>query len=512
MNIFGGSNKNGKNQDLEKLLDTKLYKFPGTENHITWADSVEGALILGATGSGKTSGPAKLIALSQLRSGFGLCVLCAKKEERERWERYAQEAGRSEDVIVLNKASSRKFNFLQYEMNRKGEGAGDVLNVINILMNLNEQSRVYTSGSGGNKDERFWDESLKRLISRTIGLLRLSGEEISITNMRKIVSNSFRENDVNEYAELNRIISSVEELSQEERTIALTTLTNWANSNYFLRLIERIQRNHAAKTDQAQLIMDYWLKEFARLSEKTSSIIVESFMGIIEAFMNDGILKDQFSKGLDEELLPESIIQDKKLLIIDFPIKEFGLSAVFAATIYKTAFQAACERREISNEEQPMPVGLFIDEYQSFCNPVADSLFQATARSSWVACTYITQNINNLFFVMGDSQPEARTKALLGNLNLKIFANNADYTTNEWASDMIGKTFINLESANYDQTGRPSMTSTKQYHHKIAPDHFTHLKKGRKQNRYKVEAVVFKPGLLWGQDQQNYAIVEFDQK
>ena len=65
------------------------------------------------------------------------------------------------------------------------------------------------------------------------------------------------------------------------------------------------------------------------------------------------------------------------------------------------------ERRDIETQSNPKPIGLWIDEYQQFCTHKTDSQFQATARSSWVATVYITQNINNIFYVMGNDQPEA---------------------------------------------------------------------------------------------------------
>ncbi len=49
------------------------------------ADAQTGVCVLGATGSGKTSGPAKDLAYGCLAAGFGGLVLCAKAEERGQW-------------------------------------------------------------------------------------------------------------------------------------------------------------------------------------------------------------------------------------------------------------------------------------------------------------------------------------------------------------------------------------------------------------------------------------------
>lgn len=514
------TNTTSKETDHEETLDQKLYEVPGTYQNITWADAVEGTLILGSTGSGKTSGPGKRAALAMLKAGWGFCILCVKTDEKDRWVKYAEEIGREKDIVVLNKESGLKFNFLTYEMRRKGDGAGDILNAINTIMNLNEQIKVYQSGSGGQgKEEPFWDNSLRRLISRIIALLNLTNEEISITNMRKVVANCLKHDEPQIYADLKFDSQNIDG-DPEKREIAKQRLKLWTETSYFLQLIKRIEDMDFSNTEdeaEAIFIQNYWLKELPSVGERVFGIIVESFMGIVEPFINKGILKEQFSGGLDDELLPEKIITDRKIVIIDFSVKEYGLAGIFASIIYKSTFMAAMERRYVKNEQNPLPVCLWIDEYQNLCNPSTDTLFQATARSSWVATVYITQNINNMYFVMGHNHPEARAKSLLGNLNLKYFASNADWDTNMWASQMIGQHLAYLKNISFREDPQNkqldiSTTKNQQLQYRITPDYFTTLKTGRASNKYIVEAVVFKAGKLWGQNQDNFAVVEFKQR
>lgn len=512
MNIFG---KNDRHSTYEDLLDTPLYKVPGTNTVISWADAVEGTLITGATGSGKSSGAGRHAAHAMLKSGFGMTILCAKKDERRRWERYIQEAApeRQKDLVVFNKQSGLKFNFLQYEMQRKGEGAGDILNAVEALMSLNESNRLHQSGGGGGKDERFWDLALRSLISRCITTLRLAGEEISITNIRKLVSSRFVDNEPEYYQKLEQQAED-DSIDPLKKQLAQIERDAWIEGRYFLQVLLKIANSELSQSDQdeEELVSNYWLRELPKMGEKTSGIIVTSFMSIVEPFLNNGILKNQFATGLSPEILPENIYKQNKIVIIDFPIKEFKVAGAFAATIYKTAFQAAMERRDIETEPNPKPVGLWIDEYQNFCNPKLDSLFQTTARSAWVATVYITQNINNMYFIMGNDQPEARAKSLLGNLNLKYFASNDNYDTNMWASNMIGQHKIDLENLSISKNMELSKSKHQQMHYRITPDHFTMLKTGRKANNYIVEMVVFKSGKTWGKDKQNFALVGFNQR
>lgn len=513
MRLF--TSKEKANKSYEQMLDTVLYKVPGTNNSITWADAVEGTLITGATGSGKSSGAGKHAAKAMIKSGFGMCILCAKKDERKRWLKYIEDVApeRKNDLVIFNKQSGLNFNFLQYEMSRKGEGAGDVLNAVEALMSLNEQNKVYLSGGGGGKDERFWDLSLRRLISRCISTLRLANEEVSVTNMRKLVSDCFKGDEPDHYQKLEHQASN-KAIDDQKRKQAEDELDAWINSNYFLQLLLKISNKDFSDADEedVELTMNYWIKEFPKIGEKATSIVVESFMGIVEPFLNRGVLKDQFSNGLSPELLPESIYRYNRIVIIDFPIKEFGIAGIYAATIYKTTFQAAMERRDVEAESNPKPIGLWIDEYQQFCTHKTDSQFQATARSSWVATVYITQNINNIFYVMGNDQPEAKAKSLLGNLNLKYFASNDNYDTNLWASNMIGKHIIDFQNLSFSKNMDISKTKNQQMQYRVTPDHFTVLKTGRKANDYIVQTVVFKSGKTWGRDKQNFALVGFDQR
>ena len=492
------------------ILDNVLYEVPGTDTDITFADALEGTLILGATGSGKTSGPGRHIALSMLKKGFSMCVLCAKKEEKDRWLNYAKEAGRLDDIVTFDKASNLQFNFLDYEMQREGEGGGDVLNVSNMLVNLNEQIRIIQSGSS-RSDEKFWDNALRRLISRTISLLKYAGQNIDIYNIRKVITDSLTSEDIQVYNLIKDKATTHEKIPNRQRQEAQEDLQAMIDSNYFVKLLEI---THALQiTDELSITIGYWKHEFANLSERTRSVIIESTLGIIEPFLLDGVLKRQFAKGLSSELLPENIIEHKKIVLVDFSVKEFGLSGILASAIYKITFQAAMERRDIDSETDPKPCGLWIDEYQMFCYPSIDALFQSTARSSWVATVYITQNLNGIYQVMGNNQPQSRTKALLGNINLKYFASNADYDTNRWASDMIGEHWVEIDTLNYnDKAELHNKTKRPERRRKVEIDEFTTLKTGRKTNRHIVEAIVFKAGKTWGDDNDNYALAKFKQK
>src|ERR1051326_2762924 len=106
-------------------------------------DACGGCLGLGGTGSGKTSGIERTLAIAMLRAGFGFLVLAAKPNVRQLWEGYCAETGRLDDLLVFgpSEPEALALNFLDYELNRKGGGAGLTENIVNLLATVVEADR-----------------------------------------------------------------------------------------------------------------------------------------------------------------------------------------------------------------------------------------------------------------------------------------------------------------------------------------------------------------------------------
>jgi hypothetical protein len=120
------------------------------------SDALTGVAAFGATGSGKTSGVAKHLAMGYLANDFGGLVLCAKKEEREQWVKWAAATGRSEDLIIIDASGTYRFNFLDWEATRAGEGGGLTINIVALL---DEIAGAIAGGAGkdeGGGDNKFF--------------------------------------------------------------------------------------------------------------------------------------------------------------------------------------------------------------------------------------------------------------------------------------------------------------------------------------------------------------------
>lgn len=456
-------------------LDYPLIKFSNDkQDWWTVRDAVRGVQIFGGIGSGKSSGSGKTIAKTFLKNGFGGLVLCAKPDEKENWITYAREMGREHDLVIFEEDSRYEFNPLQYEMTRPGKGAGEIFNLANLFMEIYKMGNRFTGGGNAGESERYWDNALKRCLNRMLQLLKMAEQEISIKNMRRLLTTSLLEHEVEAYGKMD----------DNERL-------QWADTNYCLGCI--LDAGGKVKTkeeeEEFELIYDYFMREFAMLPDKTRPTIVESFLGLAEPFTS-GILKKHFSQSTN--IRPE-LTHEGKIIILNFPVKEYLQAGVYAQGIFKLLWQQATERRNTNMDL--IPVFLWVDEAQLFLSGY-DQIFQTTARSSRACTVFISQNISNYYVAIGGKNSKEKTDSLLGNLGTKVFHANNDAVTNEWAARTIGKAFKNVSSVNIGK-GHQNTGISQQLSFLVEPREFTTLKSGGKENELKVEGVVTIAGKIW---------------
>lgn len=202
--------------------------------------------------------------------------------------------------------------------------------------------------------------------------------------------------------------------------------------------------------------------------------------------------------------MPETTF-DGKIIVLDFPVKQFLQVGVYAQAVYKRVWQQAVERRDA--DANPRPVFLWVDEAQYFLGE-DDMMFQTTARSSRACTVMISQNISNYYAGVGGAHPRERVDSLLGNLATKVFHGNNDHVTNKWAAETIGQTF--QEKSSYSIGTMENASFSKALHFQVEPQEFTLLRGGGHAGGGTVEAVVTSAGKRWSNG-RNYTEVSFDQ-
>ena len=430
----------------------------------TLRDSFCGTQIFGMTGSGKTSGSGCRLALTFLERGFGGLVLCHKVEEVDYWRQLLIATGREKDLVVFSSKQQSKFNFLDYESKTSGGSTENLYRLFAVLAEVGERSM------GGSPPDPFWKNALKELVINSIELLKLAKKQVTLPNIEQVISTS-------PYSP---------SLLQDEA---------WkAGSFCFQTLCDAYEQpmSPSQKLDFKQTV-NYWLKSLPTLAPETRSCVFSMFSGTAVTLMR-GELREMFCDG-QTNIFPEQTL-DGKVIILALPIKEYFEAGRYAQILFKFMWQRAIERRKLTKgyEKNERPQFMWADEAHNFFVS-HDMEFQTTARSARVATVYLTQNIENYRTVITESNRDAIVSSFLGNMQTKIFHANQDISTNEYASEQIGKRhFVNISESqqHHDGPGGSSRTenSDTRYDFQVFPLEFSMLRRGGAADDNFVEAFV----------------------
>lgn len=448
------------------------------------ADAQTGVAVFGATGSGKTSGVAKHLALGYLAGDFGGLVLCAKKEERLQWQQWAKATGRENDLIIVNVGGQARFNFLDWEASRAGEGGGLTINIVALLDEIAGAIAGSAGKDEGGGDSKFFNDALHHMNTNLVDLPIFAGLPVSLPLLRSIVTTA---------------PTSIKDLDDP----------TWQQTSTCAAIIAEAERKlskaGAEIRDDFEECKNYWLREFPVLSEKTRSIIVLSFSMLVRPFITRP-LRRLFST--DTTIKPEDTFHGK-IIIVDLPVQEFRLAGRVANLAWKYCFQVAVLRRMQPPHGHLRPVFLWADEAQQFVSDF-DAEYQAVARSAGGCTVYLTQNRESYRRVLGNNDA---VDSLLGNLQAKFFCQNSG-DTNEWAAKLLGERWVQVSGTNVsrnEQGASGGVSRNEQRRYFVEPSRFTTLKRGGDSYGFQVEAIVYKGGHLF-EDGLPFRLLTFNQR
>jgi len=414
-------------------------------------DACEGVLIMGAPGSGKTSGSGFAIASAFLMSGFGGLVLCAKTDEARRWQKLCSQYKREQDCIVITRDSPHKLNILAYETFHPRIGLTD-----DLITFFRELISIVGRRSGQNAHEDFWINATNQLMRALFDVFLLAKEPMTVDN-------------------LVRFVTSAPESPDKD----------WSDLPYFADVMDRAKQS--VQTDEDRRVFsnafDYWANVYPGIAPMTRSGITLGFTAMADALKGRGI---HALISTETTLTPESILSGK-IVILDLPLKECGQGGMLVQAAWKYLFQRAVERRADKGQSSARPVFLWEDEAHLFFSQ-HDVEFQPTARDCRAAHVLISQSLHN-FYQLGHNVHAVQ--AVLATLNTQIFHANGDLETNKWASEKIGTTLkmhVSISIAPEPQQGfwdqfRPHKSNTttslsQQRESVLQPEAFLQLKKG----------------------------------
>ena len=461
-------------QELPDFHPQTVIRDWGNGQAFRLADALTGVCVFGATGSGKTSGPAKHLAYGYLAADFGGLILCAKKEERRQWEKWAADCGRTDDLLIVDSTGKFRFNFLEWEASRPDASGGLTINIVAILDEIaGAIARSAGKDETGGGSNKFWEDALSHMNTNLVDLPVFAGLQVSLPLMRSIV---------------NSAPQSLAQIADEK----------WQESSPCAAILREAEKATAkASVDiraDFEECRNYWLQDFPILSEKTRSIITLSFSMLVRPLITRPLRK-LFST--DTNIKPEDAFTGK-IIIVDIPVQDYRLAGKIANLVWKYCFQIAILRRTPPTDGTYLrPVFLWADEAQNFISEY-DAEYQAVARSAGGCTVYLTQNLASYRRVLGNNDA---VEALLGNLQCKIFAQNAG-ETNEWAAKLLGERWLNITSTNVgrsdsltdNQNTSSGVTRSEQRRYFVEPASFTILRRGGPHHDYQVECIAYNGG------------------
>jgi type IV secretory pathway TraG/TraD family ATPase VirD4 len=457
----------------------------------TIGDACQGCHVSGSTGCGKTTAVLAAILGAFLAAGFGGIFLTSKIDDALRYEQYCRAAGRLHDLMIFGPNRPLRFNPIDAELRRRDAGAGLTENIVSLLSTLLEVSER-NSGQGEREDSGYWKRANRQLMRNAVDLLVMAKGRLSVPELYRLVISA---------------PTSREQLQSED----------WKKQSFCFQCLREAEQRTQSPRERTDLglVADYFLLEFANLSDRTRSVVLSTFTSMLDV-LNRGVVRELMSG--ETNVTPE-MAQDGKLILIDMPLKVFGDVGVFVQVLWKYCFQLAQERRNVA--ENPRPTFIAIDESHLLAVS-SDQVFQTTARSSRTAVLYATQSISNYLAVFGD-KAEAEVHSLLGNLQTQIFCQQSDIRQNAYSAELIGRSRQFLVSANNNyepgdfMSGWMGQRSTgvsagvsETYEWEVQPGRFAGLRKGGPPH-WEVDSIVYQGGRQFSQTGRPWMPVTFKQ-
>ena len=395
-------------------LDAPLMQLPFGEA-LTLRHLHTGTHVFGGIGSGKTSSMNNL-ATQMLYAGMGGLVLCGKENEAKRWQALAVRCGRANSVIMFGNPNGMQFNFLTYELLRPN-GGGQTENMVELFMTMLEFSQ---SQQGDNGNNQFWQQQAKLFLTHMFNLLIAGTGRLTIDDMTQFLASLPRSKEQRkDYGGFSRLV------------------TQQAASK---PIIKRHQRD-------LQAASHFFGHRVRMYDDKTYANIMATLDSMLFPFQT-GKLRELFCNRLD--FVPEMAIEHGCIIIMDMSVEADKFIGKLAQLMMKTMFQqAAISRPKFSDMRSSF---LWVDEAANFYNHNSDNTYQSLCRESRICSVYMAQNIGSYFTAMRGANARELIENFIGNFGVQFFFANMDYTTNKYASDMIGRSLQQRYSHNWNQS------------------------------------------------------------
>jgi len=502
-----------KSPSIHQELTKPLFMLSGVDafRHV---DAVIGCMILGAPGSGKSSGSGKMLRDSYLScewlgcGGYGFLVLTAKVTETESWLQAASKAKRQDDLIIVNEQNDWRCNLIAYLLD-KGESIEQV--VKRIIKAVKSSSGTLNQSSGGAAE--YFDKALEQLLTNSITLLQAAGEDVTFANIYLLVRNAPIEPDK------IRLIKSFKSFEDAKNApIEQLAQLNFFDSCAIIAhdMVNKSDDDFASYEVEEALL--FFFSDYAQMPANQRQAVYATLTANIDPLAR-GVYNKLFSG--ETNFTPEDS-RAGKIIVLDIPVNKYDYVGKFAQNLFKSIWLSDLMKQ--APTEQTKICSLWLDEYQNFIEE-SDMIAFSQSREYLIAPVVLTQNLPALFARTNDKQSLA--KGINGSLVNKIFHANNDVDTNQWAADLIGQEWKEQYSFsrsdnkadkdilndmifdNPSQTLSSSTSKTRTY--KIEPNRFNTLFRGGFDYDLRVQAIITSTRIFEATN-TDYMLIEFQQQ
>ena len=365
--------------------------------YITEKGLFQNILVTGTIGTGKTSSAMypftkQLISYNSHNSNkkIGMLILDVKGNYYEKVIKYANEFGRSDDIIVIELNGCYKYNPLHKPDLKPIVLANRLKNILLLF--------------SPNNTESYWLDESEKVLSEAIKLCRL-----------------YNKNYVT-FSEIHKLIT--QETYYIEKVKSL--------HNLFLQ-------NKFSKSEQYDLLssINFFKEEFFSLDSRTLNILKSEITRITNCFVSDYEIQDIFCPKQKELNFSgfSDVISSGKIVVLNMNINQHrNLSKIIAAYL-KLDFQSEV-MSTLSNGGTPSRITSFIsDEYSEYVTE-SDANFFSQSREAKCINIVSTQSYTSLLNTLNN---QYSTKVIIQNLVNKLWFRTDDIFTIEDAQKQIGK-------------------------------------------------------------------------
>lgn len=470
--------KHSRGRDQRSVdLDRHVLTFnPRSRCGLSLRDVLAGVLVLGDTGSAKTTAVLYPLILALMALSSGLLITAAKPDDATKSIRLAKLANRS-DVTVF-RLGDAGFNPLLHEQQTGSGFPGFIERLVDLSMSPLRQQAI-----GGSSDP-FWLSQSVNVCRSILTLLVHAGVDLS-------------------FRLVNEAIMSLPE-SQDDADDA-----RWRARSPLIRAIQLIASRSLPPMIERDVeqAARHLLVDFPSMPANTRGSIQAS---ATTAF--GPLLTGEIGRTLNAEVntwVPEIVSERNGITIMDCSVLAYGSAAAMVQRFAVDALQNVIKRRVVGPLTRP--TFSIIDEYAILGDAEKDAKFMAVSRSQLAGTILAAQNIGGLHATSHAARdPRAAGEMIVATPAVKIFTASSCPHTMQHAS----RVFTQVEQvrasfgSSRDESGgvAPKQSGSRQnqnlnisrdFQDDVRAIDLLSLKRGGIENKFRAEALVGVSGRIW---------------